>query len=237
MHPRNSSLADLTTEAQEGATSKYWGTLKTLQESPAPTGKALKLYEEHGRFLVNFVALLDRYPHRVTKRVRESMQLLNEHTTKPQLESKEFPPHTMDNLRMRRMCDEILTLETPTFRSYSFDKIQEDRKIQEDGPGMWMRVLRTGLGTRINSIRLTNNPSVTTGGYFILAQMLRSAQMSPVSLRKSPIILLKGTYSFFCEAQLRAVASSARSLYLGSARDGRARARLRPHEESLAAGV
>ena len=166
-HSRNSSLADVTALQGQGETSKYWGTLKTLQESPLPSGKALRLYEEHGRFLVNFVAMLDRYPHRVTRRVRENMQLLNERTTKPPLESREFPPHTMDNLRMRRMCDELLTLENPTFRSYSYDKIQEE--------DMWMRVLRTGLGPNINSIRLTNNPSVTTGGYFILAQMLRYA--------------------------------------------------------------
>jgi len=47
----------------------------------------------------------------------------------------------MDNVRVRRMCDELLTLENPKFQSYNNEEIKKS---------YWMRTLNTRRGTYIN---------------------------------------------------------------------------------------
>jgi hypothetical protein len=49
-----------------------------------------KLQYEHGQFLVNFIAMLDRCPEQMTKQAKLDMHLLQRTTEKPKIESRTF---------------------------------------------------------------------------------------------------------------------------------------------------
>ena len=75
---------------------------------------------------------------------------------------RQFKSHTMDNVRVRKMCDEMLALEDPTH------EMADDTAKGK----LWMRTLQVSRGKYINCIKMSNNPDVTIGGYFIISQML-----------------------------------------------------------------
>ena len=60
------------------------------------------------------------FPHR-----RESVLQIS----KPKLEVRQFKSHTMDNVRVRRMCDELLHLEDQTH------ELTEDQAKANAGQG------------------------------------------------------------------------------------------------------
>ena len=128
----------------------------------------IKLQKEYGQFLVNFVSMLDRHPDSSSHQLHLDKLMLQKFTRNPNMEERAFKAHTMDNMRVRRMCDEFLTLEHTSWQSYSHDEIKKDM--------LWMPTLRARRDVRINSIRLSNSPAVTIGGYFMLAQMLGYTQ-------------------------------------------------------------
>ena len=123
-----------------------------------------QLLHEHGLFLVNFIAMLDRHPD-VKRQMREDMRQIQWAAAlrgRPHLESRTFKAHTMDNVMVRRMCDEMLSLENPAWLSYSKDPNVKDKSN-------YFRTLRASRGTLIHAIRLMNNPEVKIGGYFIMS--------------------------------------------------------------------
>jgi len=117
------------------------------------------LMEEHARFLFNFVLTFHMNSN---SKGGTQHKVENLPVTKPKLEARQFKSHTMDNVRVRKMCDELLQLEDPTH------KMADDSAKGKP----WMRTLQVSRGKHIHSIRMNNNPDVTIGGYFIISQML-----------------------------------------------------------------
>ena len=135
-----------------------------------PLSEINQLRYDHGLFLVNFVAMLDRYPEGVNRQMREDMRQIQNTVKKPRLESRTFKAHTMDNVMVRRMCDELLSLESPSWKVY------DDGVVMPKDKSNWFRTLRATRGNLIHAIRLMNNPQVKIGGYFIMSQMLNFVQ-------------------------------------------------------------
>eukprot|EP00288_Rhodomonas_lens_P003176 CAMPEP_0177744766 /NCGR_PEP_ID=MMETSP0484_2-20121128/29938_1 /TAXON_ID=354590 /ORGANISM="Rhodomonas lens, Strain RHODO" /LENGTH=531 /DNA_ID=CAMNT_0019259325 /DNA_START=439 /DNA_END=2035 /DNA_ORIENTATION=+ len=119
-----------------------------------------KLLEEHSRFLISFVTVLD---HDAAALGLGDLGVEN-FGAKPKLEVRQFKSHTMDNVRVRKMCDELLHSEDTSH------KMQEDK--EKTGNRGWMRTLQVSVGNHVHSIKLANNPEVKIGGYFIISQML-----------------------------------------------------------------
>mmetsp|Transcript_24933 Transcript_24933/g.61250 ORF Transcript_24933/g.61250 Transcript_24933/m.61250 type:complete len:829 (+) Transcript_24933:70-2556(+) len=117
------------------------------------------LMEEHARFLINFVMTFQLNSQ--TKGINP-VPGLDMGVVKPMLETRQFKSHTMDNVRVRKMCDEMLCLEDTSHKM-----------ADESAKGKpWMRTLQIARGKHINSLKMNNNPDVTIGGYFIISQML-----------------------------------------------------------------
>uniref|UniRef100_A0A6U4NBC7 C2 domain-containing protein n=1 Tax=Hemiselmis andersenii TaxID=464988 RepID=A0A6U4NBC7_HEMAN len=132
----------------------------SAQEAKPDLGTLFKpLMEEHARFLFNFVLTFHMNSN---SKGGVAHKVENLPVTKPKLEARQFKSHTMDNVRVRKMCDELLQLEDPTHKM-----------ADETAKGKpWMRTLQVSRGKHIHSIRMNNNPDVTIGGYFIISQML-----------------------------------------------------------------
>eukprot|EP00293_Proteomonas_sulcata_P007965 CAMPEP_0184302938 /NCGR_PEP_ID=MMETSP1049-20130417/12787_1 /TAXON_ID=77928 /ORGANISM="Proteomonas sulcata, Strain CCMP704" /LENGTH=681 /DNA_ID=CAMNT_0026614343 /DNA_START=60 /DNA_END=2105 /DNA_ORIENTATION=- len=71
----------------------------------------------------------------------------------------------MDNVRVRRLCDELLHLEDPGHKMHD----EASGKVTNKG---WMKTLQTSVGSHVHGIKLSNNPNISIGGYFIISQML-----------------------------------------------------------------
>mmetsp|Transcript_23308 Transcript_23308/g.55499 ORF Transcript_23308/g.55499 Transcript_23308/m.55499 type:complete len:838 (+) Transcript_23308:233-2746(+) len=134
------------------------------------------LLREHARFLVNFVAVLDRNSTSgrdkstgAGQRQQEStfrqraVTLQHEAIAKPKLEVRQFKSHTMDNVRVRKVCDELLHLED-TNHPLPQDSAKDNKA--------WMRTLQISVGKHVHCIKMNNNPEVKIGGYFLISQML-----------------------------------------------------------------
>lgn len=125
-----------------------------------------ELLHQYGQHLVNYIANLNRYAQYVDKSMRLDASLLHSKSRKPQLDSRTFKAHTLDNLLVRRMCDEVLLLESPSFLPQHLAEIQR----LSNGSGLYMPTLRANSGTTINRLNFIDNPSVTIGGPCLDAQ-------------------------------------------------------------------
>jgi hypothetical protein len=92
--------------------------------------------------------------------MRLDVSLLHSKSRKPQLDSRTFRAHTLDNLLVRRMCDGVLLLERPSFLPQHLAEIQR----LSNGSGLYLPTLRANSGTTINRLNFIDNPSVTIGG-------------------------------------------------------------------------
>ena len=128
-----------------------------------------KLLDEHGRFLVNFVAMLERssggenadYRKAITKMTLKQAQ-------RPDMDTFEVKSHWMDNVRARKMCDEMLHLEDT--RHPLPPESSKSQGIARNTA--FMRTLQLGIGQTVSVLKMSNNPEVKIGGYFIISQML-----------------------------------------------------------------
>mmetsp|Transcript_25090 Transcript_25090/g.51003 ORF Transcript_25090/g.51003 Transcript_25090/m.51003 type:complete len:839 (-) Transcript_25090:34-2550(-) len=130
-----------------------------LQSNLAPQNAFAKILEEHRRFLISFVAVLDH--DAVSLGITDGA--IENFGTKPKIEDRQFKSHTMDNVRVRKMCDELLHLEDTGHKMEDKDK---------SGTRGWMKTLQISVGNHVHSIKLANNPEIKIGGYFIISQML-----------------------------------------------------------------
>ena len=128
------------------------------------------MLDQHARFLVNFVAMMERSSGGessenkkvITKLPLRPMQ-------RPTMDSFLVKSHWMDNVRVRKMCDEMLHLESGGQHKLP-DPPSSHNKQQ--GASTFMRTLQLALGQQVNVLKMSNNPEVTIGGYFIMSQML-----------------------------------------------------------------
>eukprot|EP00291_Cryptomonas_curvata_P019137 CAMPEP_0172157634 /NCGR_PEP_ID=MMETSP1050-20130122/3904_1 /TAXON_ID=233186 /ORGANISM="Cryptomonas curvata, Strain CCAP979/52" /LENGTH=861 /DNA_ID=CAMNT_0012826893 /DNA_START=233 /DNA_END=2818 /DNA_ORIENTATION=- len=88
--------------------------------------------------------------------------------SKPKLESRGFKPHTMDNISVRKLCEEMIFLQD---RSYKMPD-DDTRKTEL----YWMPTLRISLGSHVHSLDLRRQLNISVGGYFMLAQVLGFTQ-------------------------------------------------------------
>ena len=128
-----------------------------------------KVLDEHARFLVNFVAILERSSG---GEASENKKLISKlplrPMQRPNMDTFAVKSHWMDNVRVRKMCDEMLHLE-----SGGQHKLPDPPKGQnQQQSATFMRTLQLALGQQVNVLKMSNNPEVTIGGYFIMSQML-----------------------------------------------------------------
>lgn len=133
---------------------------KFMQVQRGPTKTRIQsqfeqLLQEHGRFLVRFHSVIEN-----ADGDNEDDELGP--MVKPKVEERRFKSHTVDNVRVRKMCDELLFLEDPSYK-------MRDPGMKTRG---WMPTLQVMMGKHINGLQIRNNPDLTIGGYFLLAQML-----------------------------------------------------------------
>eukprot|EP00292_Cryptomonas_paramecium_P008740 CAMPEP_0113668356 /NCGR_PEP_ID=MMETSP0038_2-20120614/3953_1 /TAXON_ID=2898 /ORGANISM="Cryptomonas paramecium" /LENGTH=283 /DNA_ID=CAMNT_0000584087 /DNA_START=26 /DNA_END=873 /DNA_ORIENTATION=- /assembly_acc=CAM_ASM_000170 len=114
-----------------------------------PPDAVRKLAKNHARFLITVyhTATSKNKGVEVEKEDHESLNVLQS------LEERSWPMYFMDNIKLRKISDELLALEAGT-------------------GDPWKTWLNIGLGTSINSLKLCNQPNILIGGYFILSQML-----------------------------------------------------------------
>ena len=126
-----------------------------------------KVLDEHSRFLVNFVAILERSSGGNTENKKAVNRLPLRPVQRPAMEIFAVKSHWMDNVRCRRICDEMLHLEDTRH------PLPDPAKgIGAKQPGTFMRTLQLAVGQQVNVLKMSNNPEVTIGGYFIISQML-----------------------------------------------------------------
>ena len=116
----------------------------------------------HARFLVNYAAVMEFHSMSNKEDLASAPPLLDV-VQKPKLVSRQFKSHTMDNVRVRKMCDELLHLEDPEHVAASSTGA---------GGSMWMRELQISVGKNVSALKMSNNPEVSIGGYFIISQTL-----------------------------------------------------------------
>ena len=128
-----------------------------------------ELLDEHARFLVNFIAILERSSGGETENKKQMMKLPLRPMQRPSnMETFAVKSHWMDNVRARKMCDEMLHLEDTKHPL-------PDAGGPKNGPrsnNTFMRTVQLGLGRQVNVLKMSNNPEVRIGGYFIISQML-----------------------------------------------------------------
>ena len=143
--------------------------LSTRQASQKIPLKFRHLLDEHGRFLVNFVAILERtQSDEHAENRRQLCKIALKPIPRPQVSQFCVKSHWMDNVRARKMCDEMLHLE---------DQRHPLPGVQKGGGGAirntaFMRTLQLSVGQQVNVLKMSNNPEVKIGGYFIISQML-----------------------------------------------------------------
>ena len=126
------------------------------------------LLEEHARFLVNFVAILERSSGSENSENRKQVNKLPVRPTqRPQLDTFAAKSHWMDNVRARKMCDEMLHLEDSNHPLPETGKANTGQRN-----ATFMRTLQLSMGQQVNVLKMNNNPEVSIGGYFIISQML-----------------------------------------------------------------
>eukprot|EP00960_Hanusia_phi_P031064 749049-Hanusia_phi.AAC.6 len=137
------------------------------------------LLKENARSLLNFTLVAGNHPALL------KLPRALENVVKPKLEMRQFKSHTMDNVKVRRMCDELLSLEDP---SYKMSESNINKKIDD---AAWLKTLSIGIccntsckylilsqarGGHVHGIQLSCNPEISIGGYFIISQMLSYIQ-------------------------------------------------------------
>lgn len=125
------------------------------------------LLQEHARFLVNFVAILERSSGGENSESRKQVSKMPlKPIQRPTVDTFAVKSHWMDNVRARKMCDEMLHLEDPAHPLPDPGKGHGGRNTN------FMRTLQLSLGQQVNVLKMSNNPEVSIGGYFIISQML-----------------------------------------------------------------
>jgi len=118
-----------------------------------------KLQHEYARFLINFAAMLGS-----ARDSPEATDVIDAFSAlppkKPKLEIRAFKSHTLDNIKVRKLCDEFLRLEDPNHACHCSSEES------------WLPTLQTAQGKYIHGIRMNINPEVSIGGFFMIAQML-----------------------------------------------------------------
>uniref|UniRef100_A0A7S4L3X9 C2 domain-containing protein n=2 Tax=Guillardia theta TaxID=55529 RepID=A0A7S4L3X9_GUITH len=122
------------------------------------------LLKENARSLVNFTLVAGNHPALL------KLPRALENVVKPRLEIRQFKSHTMDNIKVRRMCDELLSLEDP---NYKMSDSNINKKFDDT---TWLKTLSITRGNHVHGIRLSCNPEISIGGYFIISQMLSYIQ-------------------------------------------------------------
>ena len=130
--------------------------------------KFLKLLESHGRFLVNFVAVLERSAEHAESR-KQITKLNIKPMQRPQMDQYHVKSHWMDNVRVRKVCDEMLHLEDQSHPLPENGKANSMKGLRNSA---FMSTLQLSIGQQVNVLKMSNNPGVTIGGYFIVSQML-----------------------------------------------------------------
>jgi hypothetical protein len=126
-----------------------------------------KVLDEHARFLVNFAAILERSSGGdVNKKALKQLPLRP--MQRPTMDTFAVKSHWMDNVRVRKMCDEMLHLESGG--QHKLPDPPKGQYVQQSST--FMRTLQLALGQHVNVLKMSNNPEVTIGGYFIISQML-----------------------------------------------------------------
>jgi hypothetical protein len=126
-----------------------------------------KVLDEHAQFLVNFAAILERSSGGdVNKKALKQLPLRP--MQRPTMDTFAVKSHWMDNVRVRKMCDEMLHLESGG--QHKLPDPPKGQYVQQSST--FMRTLQLALGQHVNVLKMSNNPEVTIGGYFIISQML-----------------------------------------------------------------
>eukprot|EP00291_Cryptomonas_curvata_P029886 CAMPEP_0172210334 /NCGR_PEP_ID=MMETSP1050-20130122/35685_1 /TAXON_ID=233186 /ORGANISM="Cryptomonas curvata, Strain CCAP979/52" /LENGTH=287 /DNA_ID=CAMNT_0012890455 /DNA_START=243 /DNA_END=1102 /DNA_ORIENTATION=+ len=162
--PSSSKLSNKGSDASghSGMSGNVENPLDQLDNKEAPgeepvAFKLVQLGEEYSKFLVTYTsALLDR---------SESCREPSDGTSKPTLEIRSFKPHTMDNVRVRSMCDELIYLQDPSYLLKDGGAAPSKRAPQ----ALWLPTLRVSAGGSVHGIELR---SQHIGGYFLLSQTL-----------------------------------------------------------------
>jgi hypothetical protein len=126
------------------------------------------LLDEHARFLVNFVAILERSSGGENSDRKAISRMTLKPIQRPEMETFEVKSHWMDNVRARKMCDEMLHLED-TRHPLPAESNKASGVARNTA---FMRTLQLGVGQTVNVLKMSNNPEVKIGGYFIISQML-----------------------------------------------------------------
>ena len=113
---------------------------------------------EYGTFLVRFHSVMESAENDEENDDEEVLGPM----VKPKLEERRFKSHTLDNVRVRKLCDELLYLEDMSYK-------MRDPSLRQRG---WMPTLQVMMGKHVNGLEIRHNPDLTIGGYFLLAQML-----------------------------------------------------------------
>jgi len=122
---------------------------------------------DHARFLVNYAVVME-FDSGGQEGEDKKAFLGGDTVPKPKLETRQFKSHTMDNVRVRRMCDELLHLEDQG-HVLSEDSASKSNRV-------WMRTLQMPVGKHVHCLKMSSNPEVSIGGYFIISQMLSYTQ-------------------------------------------------------------
>eukprot|EP00290_Baffinella_frigidus_P011461 CAMPEP_0180141576 /NCGR_PEP_ID=MMETSP0986-20121125/15002_1 /TAXON_ID=697907 /ORGANISM="non described non described, Strain CCMP2293" /LENGTH=425 /DNA_ID=CAMNT_0022084479 /DNA_START=63 /DNA_END=1338 /DNA_ORIENTATION=+ len=141
------------------------GRMGSSQQEQRREEQRRTLLTEHGEFLISLVAILE-YQSLLAQQEASGpdsvANLIPETVHKPRLEIRQFKSHTMDNVLVKKMCVELLHLEDPL-----------GRPMEEKGTGRgWMKTLQIMTGKHVHSVKINQNPEITIGGYFIIAQMV-----------------------------------------------------------------
>lgn len=99
---------------------------------------------DHARFLVKFTAVME-FSAMSNKEEQAAAPQMKDILQKPKLESRQFRSHTMDNVKVRRMCDELLHLE-----DQGHDVVDKGRGGQQ----MWMRTLQMSVGRNVAELKM-----------------------------------------------------------------------------------
>ncbi|EKX36383.1 hypothetical protein GUITHDRAFT_145836 [Guillardia theta CCMP2712] len=125
-------------------------------EEPTKTSLFAKLQHEYARFLINFAAMLGSA--RDSPEANDVIEAFsNLPPKKPKLEIRAFKSHTLDNIKIRKVCDEFLRLEDPNHACHC---------STEDS---WLPTLQTAQGKHIHGIRMNINPEIKSSEARVLA--------------------------------------------------------------------
>eukprot|EP00291_Cryptomonas_curvata_P019480 CAMPEP_0172167976 /NCGR_PEP_ID=MMETSP1050-20130122/9873_1 /TAXON_ID=233186 /ORGANISM="Cryptomonas curvata, Strain CCAP979/52" /LENGTH=285 /DNA_ID=CAMNT_0012838831 /DNA_START=292 /DNA_END=1146 /DNA_ORIENTATION=+ len=160
--PSSSKLSNKGSDASghSGMSGNVENPLDQLDNKEAPgeepvAFKLVQLGEEYSKFLVTYTsALLDR---------SESCREPSDGTSKPTLEIRSFKPHTMDNVRVRSMCDELIYLQDPSYLLKDGGAAPSKRAPQ----ALWLPTLRVSAAAAS-----TASSCAASSGYFLLSQTL-----------------------------------------------------------------